>query len=86
MNCGGRTKLVHGCGQFLYRSGGADLLSHPGAHGGLDARLGASLFPGTDVTASNDHHHVGAESSSPHIAFPSGTRVQSLPGSMPGND
>jgi hypothetical protein len=44
-NCGGRTKLVHRCGQFLYRSGGADLLSHTSAHGGLDARLGASLVP-----------------------------------------
>jgi len=29
------------CGYVLYRSGGADLLSHPCAHGGLDARLGA---------------------------------------------
>jgi hypothetical protein len=25
--------------------GGADVLSHPGARGGLDARLGASLDP-----------------------------------------
>jgi len=41
----GRTKLVQVCGQFLYRSGGADLVSSPGAHGGLDARLGASLVP-----------------------------------------
>jgi hypothetical protein len=41
----GRTKLVQVCGQFLYRSGGADLVSHPGAHSGLDARMGASLVP-----------------------------------------
>jgi hypothetical protein len=41
----GRTELVQVCGQFLYRSGGADLVSHPGAHGGLDARMGASLVP-----------------------------------------
>ena len=41
----GRNKLVQVCGRFLYRSGGADLVSDPGAHSGLDARLGASLVP-----------------------------------------
>ena len=41
----GRTELVQVCGQFLYRSGGADLVSHPGAHSGLDACMGASLVP-----------------------------------------
>ena len=30
--------------------GGADSLSHPGARGGLDARLGASLDPREDVS------------------------------------
>ena len=31
--------------------GGADSLSHPGARGGLDARLGASLDPRNDVSS-----------------------------------
>jgi hypothetical protein len=30
--------------------GGADSLSHPGARGGLDARLGASLDPRENVS------------------------------------
>ena len=38
------TELVHVCGHDV-PSGGADLLSHPGARGGLDARLGASRVP-----------------------------------------
>ena len=33
--------------------GGADLLSHPGARGGLDARLGASLDLRTGVNSRN---------------------------------
>ena len=48
-----------------YRSGGANLLIHPGAHGGLDARLGASLLLRTDASVPNDRHRVGADSSSP---------------------
>ncbi len=43
-------------------------------------------FPGTDATVPNDRHYVGAESSSPAMAFSGWTRDQSLPGSMPGND
>ena len=34
----------------MINSGGADVLSHPGARGGLDARLGASLDPRADVS------------------------------------
>ena len=67
-------------------SGGADLLSHPGARGGLDARLGALSIPGTDATVPNDRHHVGAESSSLATAFSGWIRDQSLPGLMPGID
>jgi len=31
--------------------GGADVLSHQGARGGFDARLGASLAPRQDVSS-----------------------------------
>lgn len=31
--------MVQGCGRWMYRHGGADLLIHPGAHGGLDYPL-----------------------------------------------
>ena len=48
-----RHQMVQGCGHDPYRFGGADLLSHPGAHGGLDARLGASLVPRADVNSRN---------------------------------
>ena len=34
--------MVHGCG-CVYRSGGKKKVTSVGAHGGLDARLGAAL-------------------------------------------
>ena len=38
---------------WMTRFGGADLLSHPDARGGLDARLGASLTPRDHVSSRN---------------------------------
>jgi hypothetical protein len=38
---------------WMIPSGGADLLSHPGARGGLDARLGASFDAREEVSSPN---------------------------------
>lgn len=76
---------MHVCGHFLYCSGGADLMSDSSAHGGLDARLGATLVSRTDAIVPNDLHHVGEESSSPRKAHSGRTRNQPLPGSTPGD-
>jgi hypothetical protein len=39
------------CVEDMYRSGGAAFSCHFGGRGGLDARLGALLAPGTDGTS-----------------------------------
>jgi hypothetical protein len=51
-----------------YRFGGADLLSHPGARGGLDTRLGASLDPREDLSPDPNLRTAGANVSP--VQFP----------------
>jgi hypothetical protein len=46
-----RTLWCTGVDMSRTACGGADVLSHPGARGGLDARLGASLDPRTGLSS-----------------------------------
>jgi len=73
---------VHRCGHVPYRFGGADLLSHPGARGGLDARLGASLDP-EKMWVPDPNPRSRRSKREPEQAPPNRAGLQHSPGSMP---
>ena len=77
--------MVHGCGHDPYRLRRSRSLSHPGARGGLDARLGASLDPRDDVSSRIHREEPQRTDVSPRTE-PLRVRVgtQRSPGSMPG--
>jgi hypothetical protein len=61
--------MVQGCGNDPYGFVGADLRSHPGARGGLDARLGASTIHWTnDPDRSARHAQMGDVSPSTDLS------------------
>jgi hypothetical protein len=59
--------------------GGADLLSHPGARGGLDARLGASLAPREDVSPGSHREEPQERTCAPYGAPPTRAGVEHCP-------